>query len=121
MLQLMADSNLADVKFGVPEGSFLGPLLFLVYMNDLSQALKFCKIHHFADDTIVTHFSKSVYRLNKYVNIEFRNLTYWLNANKISLNAKKTELGIFKQQRKKLDSPIKIKLNCKKLNPSKVS
>ena len=45
------DSNIADVKFGVPQGSVLGPLLFLVYINDLNQALKFCKIHHFADDT----------------------------------------------------------------------
>ena len=45
------DSNLADVIFGVPQGSVLGLLLFLVYINDLNQALKFCKVHHFADDT----------------------------------------------------------------------
>ena len=50
------------------------------------------------------HFSKSVNRLNKHVNLDFKNLTYWLNANKISLNVKKTELVIFKHQRKKLDS-----------------
>ena len=51
------DSNLADVKFGVPQWSVLGPLLFLIYINDLNQALKFCKIHHFADDTNLIHFS----------------------------------------------------------------
>ena len=48
-----------------------------------------------------------------------KNVIYWLNANKILLNVKKTEFVIFKQQRKKLDSPIKINLNCKRLYPSK--
>ena len=83
------DSNLADVKFGVPQGSVLGPLLFLVYINDLNQALKFCKVHHFADDTNLIHFSQFVYRLNKYVNLDLNYLTYWLNSNRISLNVKK--------------------------------
>ena len=80
------DSHLADVKFGVPQGSVLRPLLFLVYINDLNQALTFCKVHHFADDANIIHFSKSVNRLNKYVNLDLKNLTYWLNASRISLD-----------------------------------
>ena len=108
-----------NVKFGVPQVSVIDLLLFLAYINDLNQALKFCKVHHFADDTNLIHFSKSVYRLNKYVNLDLKNLTYWLNANRISLNVKKTELVVFKHQRKKLDSPIKIKLSRKRLYPSK--
>ena len=94
-------SNLADVKIGVPQVSVLGPLLFLVYTNDLNQAFKFYKVYHFADDTNLIHFSKSVNRLNKYVNFDLKNLTYWLNANRISLNVKQTELVIFKHQKKK--------------------
>ena len=68
------DSKLADVKSGVPQGSVLGSLLFLVHINDLSQALKFCKVDQFADDTNLTHFSKSVNRLKKYVNLDLKNL-----------------------------------------------
>ena len=68
------DSNLADVKFGIPRGSVIGPLLFLIYINDLNQALKFRKVHHFADDTNFINFSKSVDGLNKYINLDFKSL-----------------------------------------------
>ena len=54
-----------------------------------------------------------------YVNLDLKNLTYWLNASRISLNVKKTELVIFKHQRKKVSSPLKIKLSCKRLYLSK--
>ena len=44
-------SDNALIEFGVPQGSVLGPLLFLIYINDLNQAIKFSRVHHFADDT----------------------------------------------------------------------
>ena len=91
--------------------------LFLIYINDLNQAIKFCKVHHFADDTNLLHFNKSVAKLNKLVNLDMKSLTVWLNANKI-LNVDKTELVIFKHQRKKLDTEIKIKLNRRRFYPS---
>ena len=45
------ESGLAAINCGVPQGLVLGPLLFLLYINDLNQAIKFCKVYHFADDT----------------------------------------------------------------------
>ena len=111
------ESSPASVLYGVPQGSALGPLLFLIYINDLNQVIQFCKVHHFADDTNLLHFNKSVAKLNKLVNLDMKNLTVWLNANKISLNVDKTEIVIFKHQRKKLDTVIKIKLNRKRLYP----
>ena len=97
------DSELAEINCGVPQGSVLGTLLFLLYINDLNQAIKFCKVHHFADDTNLLYLGKSIKKLNKLVNIDLKNLLYWLNANKISLNVKKTELVIFKSKQKQSD------------------
>ena len=57
------DSSLADVKFGAPQGLVLGLLLFLIYINDLDQTLKFCNFHHFEDDTKLPHSSKLVNNL----------------------------------------------------------
>ena len=84
----------------------------------MNQAIKFCKVYHFAGDTNLLHFSKSITKVNKYVNLDMKNLTDWLNANKISLNVQKTELVIFKHQRKKIDSEVKIKLSRKRLYPT---
>ena len=74
------DSNLTTVTYGVSQGSVLGPLLFLIYLNDLNQAIKFCKVHHFADDRNLFHFSISVNRLSKFVNLHSKNLVNWLNV-----------------------------------------
>ena len=80
-----------------------------------------CKVHHFAADTSLLHLSKSLTVINL-VNMSvliLKSLAYLSSADKVSLNMKKTELVIFKHQRKKLDSPIKLKLNHKRLYASK--
>ena len=83
------DSGLAAINCAVPQGSVLGPLLFLLYRNDLNQAIKFCRVHHFADDTNLLCLGNSIKKLNKLVNADLKRLVNWLNANKISLNVKK--------------------------------
>ena len=56
-------SDLILICCGVLQGSILGPLLFLLYINDLHYAIKHCKVHHFADDTNLLNFSHSIKRL----------------------------------------------------------
>ena len=89
-------SELSSIEFGIPQGSILGPLLFLIYINDLSKAIIFSSVHHFADDTNILYVSSSLKDINKKINHDLSNLVQWLRANKISLNVSKTEIVIFK-------------------------
>ena len=102
------ESGLAAIHCGVPQGSVLGPLLFLLYVNDLNQAIKYCQVHHFADDTNILYLSNSIKKLDKLINADLKHAVNWLNANKILLNVKKTEMVIFKSKQKKLEGNLKI-------------
>ena len=113
------DSNLKAMNFGVPQGSVLGPLLFLIYINDLHCAIKHSVIRHFADDTNLLINNTSLKQLKKHLNFDLCNLTAWLKANKISLNASKTEILLFRHPNKPVNYELKIKLDGKRIYPSK--
>ena len=81
------ESSLPALNSGIPQESALGPLLFLLCINDLNQAIKFCKVYHFADDTNLLCLS-NYKKLNELVNADLKHLANWLNASKISLNVK---------------------------------
>ena len=85
-------SGLAAVYCGGPQGSVLGPLLFLLYINDPNQSIKFGKVHHFADDINLLYLSNSIAKNNKLINVDLKHLVNWFNTNKISLNVKNTEM-----------------------------
>ena len=79
------------ITCGVPQGSILGPLFFLLYINDLPQCLKKTKPCLFADDTNITASGDSIQDVQAAVNSDLENLRKWLVANRLSLNVAKTE------------------------------
>ena len=85
-----AQSNLKPQSRGVPQGSILGPLLFLIYINDLPSACSL-RIRLFADDANLTFSRKSTALLEQKMNEELLKVDDWMKANKLSLNYKKTE------------------------------
>ena len=103
--------------YGFPQGSVLGPLLFLIYINDLHRAIYNPITHHFADDTNLVCFDRSLKSLNNKINNDLRNLTHWLQANKISLHTGKTEYILFNSH-KPLDHDLVIRLGGRRLTPS---
>jgi hypothetical protein len=83
-------SPMLDVKCGVPQGSILGPLLFLIYVNDISHTSTTLQFLMFADDTNLFMSSKSLGELVDKLNIELQKVNNWFKANKLSLNLNKT-------------------------------
>ena len=89
------------LESGVSQGSVLGPLLFLIYINDLNQAIKFSRVHPFADKTNLLLVDNSLKKINKHINHDLKFLTIWLEANRISLNTSKTEISLFRSKSKR--------------------
>ena len=79
------------VTCGIPQGSILGPLLFLIYINDLPSSLEHSSSRMFADDTTLTVSGKSLHDVEVAINHDLSNVNQWLCANKLSLNLVKTE------------------------------
>ena len=84
-------TSLETISCGVPQGSILGPLLYLLYVNDLKNASNILDTMMFADDTNLIFTHKDIRYLFQIVNQELENINQWFVSNKLSLNIEKTK------------------------------
>ena len=91
------NSDIQTVCCGVPQGSVLGPLLFLICINDFHNYSELLDFHLFADDASLFFKHKDINILESEINSELANVHNWLSANQLSLNIEKSNLSFFIQ------------------------
>ena len=88
-------SSAANISSGVPQGSALGPLLFILYINDLPLAVGLSSVMLYADDTVIFSAASSIDQLQLNLSLDLNVVSNWLTANGLFLNLKKTEYIVF--------------------------
>ena len=89
------DSQIKTIDCGVPQGSLLGPLLFIIYINDFHKSSNNLSFILFADDSNLFYSHPDPNVLLRTVNCELKKVAEWIKANKLSLNIKKTKCMLF--------------------------
>ncbi len=105
-------SEKMTIKSGVPQGSVLGLLLFLLYINDIQSCSELVSIILFADDTNILFSHTCLKTLNEIIQIEMNKITDWLNVNKLSINTTKTKFILFRSKNKKPKHDINLSMKC---------
>ena len=105
---LFKNTGLIEVICGVPQGSILGPLLFLIYINDMFKASKLVSSIMFADDTNFFMSHKNIKQMFSVMNEELEKFNIWFKANKLSLNVDKTKFTLFYKGSQSENLPLKL-------------
>ena len=88
-------SSSKPVPIGVPQGSVLGPLLFLIYVNDLPLHVSHCEMSLYADDTVIYYSSNCASELQEKLNSDLQNLCQWFSHNLLTLNVLKCKFVLY--------------------------
>ena len=116
-----AESEWAEIQRGVPQGSILGPLLFILYVNDLPQAIQSGNVRQFADDTTVSVVRADKGDLEQCLVNDLKEMDNWVKANKLNLNVQKTKLLVLSRKRREQETmEVQVKIDGKQLERSRV-
>ena len=94
-----ANSTKNVIKFGVPQGSILGPLLFVIYINDMPNIYRLAKFILYADDANIILNGSSMHEIEQQLSELIPALTKWVSSNGLKLNLKKTNYMIFSKRK----------------------
>ena len=98
-----ASSSFLRIECGVPQGSTLGPILFILYINDLPRVSTKQKFLLYADDTNILHENTDANAIIKTINMEMQKIMEWLKSNKLHINVNKTVTMLFNTRQKRVN------------------
>ena len=111
-----ATSRISDVFYGVPQGSVLGPLLFTIFVNEMSSVVKVARISQYADDTVIYMSFADKAQAQYWMQYDLDRVTKWLTANSLLVNGKKSQLMVLSPNNTKPN--ISLAIDGQKLDTS---